>query len=196
ARGRDRGKEGFRCARSFERRLEVADVGLKLRVALVRDRPGAHHMRKRRGGARQRAAEPFVELGKRPELARAGEWAPLALGVDLEAGEALVDVRDEAGFPHLAVVDDVDAELDLLGDDGFHGGADARREAGGVVRLAFSLGLDELQQVGGTGQAARVGGEDAAFAALHAVSSSFSIFFSSAARRSDLLKGTPAFAYQ
>jgi len=70
------------------------------------------------------------------------------VGIRLEARQPLVDVGNEAGLAHLAVVDDVDAQLGLLA----HDVADRPPHAGGervrVVRAARGLGLDELQQVG------------------------------------------------
>jgi hypothetical protein len=98
---------------------------------------------------------------------------------------------------HLAVVNDVDPELHLLADDAGDGASHARRVGLAIVGLALPLGLDQPEEVGGARQAARMGGEDAVLAALHGVAfSSVSIFFNSAARRRDLLKGTPALAYQ
>ena len=97
-------------------------------MALVRDRRGAHHVARRDSGARVGATEPFVELGKRLDLARVLPRAADRFLEQLEAGEAIVRVVDEAGLAHLAVVDDVHAELGLPAHDVGHRAAHARGE--------------------------------------------------------------------
>ena len=125
----------------------------------------------RRAGARQRAAEPLVELGERLHLARARPRAAGgSIGARLEAREALVDVVDEARLAHLAVVDHVDAQLDLLPDD-LPDRLSEPRAIGPVVHAPSRRSrLDQLEKVGGTGQAAGMSGENAMRAALHGVS--------------------------
>ena len=92
------------------------------------------------------------------------------LGVDLEAAEPLVDVGDEARLGIFAVVDDVDAELDLLLHDLLHRARQPRARAGLVDRLALFLGREHVEKIGRAGQRAGVGGEDALGAVLHDVS--------------------------
>ena len=92
------------------RRLEVGDVALQLRLALVGHRSGADAC----GAAASRRGRG-VEFGERQRLARTGPGAAVRrVGVELEAAEPLVDIGDEARLGVFAVVDDVDAELDLL----------------------------------------------------------------------------------
>ena len=77
--------------------------------------------------------------------------------VDLEAAEPLVDVGDEARLGVFAVVDDVDAELDLLLHDLLHRARQPRRARGLVDRLALLLGREHVQQIGAGGAASRRG---------------------------------------
>src|SRR6266851_1817602 len=119
-------------------------------------------------GAGQRAPEPLVELRERLHLARARPRAPgRSIGARLEARQALVRVVDEPWLAHFAVVDHVDAELDLLPDD-LPDRLSEPRVMGRVVHAASRRPrLDQLEEVGGTGQAAGVSGEDTIRAALH-----------------------------
>src|SRR5258708_30390236 len=81
-----------------------------MRHAAIGDGRGANHVVLPRG----HVARP-VELRKGFGLARTSPRAlPRHLGIDLEAAETFVDVGDEARLAELAVVDDVDAEFDLL----------------------------------------------------------------------------------
>ncbi len=101
---------------AVERGLEVRDVALQVRVALVGDRPGADHAVLPRADVDRR-----VEFRERERLARADPGAaPRRFAVDLEAAKPFVDVGDEARLRIFAVVDDVDAELDLLLHDLLH----------------------------------------------------------------------------
>ena len=120
-----------------EGRLEVGDVTVE-RGAVVGQRAGAHPRHARAGGrgllVGQRARGGGVALadgglvervdrgigaGERLAVAARREHAR-ALELDrahLEAADPLVQVGDPAGLAHLAVVDDVDPDLDLLSDD-------------------------------------------------------------------------------
>src|SRR5713226_9963821 len=119
-------------------------------------------------GARQRAPEPLVELGERLHLARARpRAADRSIGARLEARQALVDVVDEARLAHLPVVDHVDAELDLLPDDLPDRLSEPRVMKRVVHAPSGRSRLDQLEKVGGTGQAAGMSGENAMRAALH-----------------------------
>ena len=168
ARRGDRGNEGLVGVRVGERGLEVLDVRLHVLVARVGDGPGADHVQRPHGRTGHRAREPLVELGEGPHLSRSAPRASCRVPVGLEARQALVDVGDEARLAHLAVVHDVQAELGLLGDDLPH-----RAPHPGGVRVLIvgstrRLGLDHLEQVARTWQAAGVGGENTVAAALHA----------------------------
>src|SRR5215468_11238566 len=107
-----------------------------------------------------------VEFGKRFCLARSGPRARARAGVDLEPAEAFVHVGHETRLAIFAIIDDVDAERDLLLHDLPHGLAQPR----GMFRLIQSAAvrLHKIEEVGRPRQAADVGGEDAIGAALHA----------------------------
>jgi hypothetical protein len=92
---------------------------------------------------------------------------PRRLSVDLEAAEAFVDIGDEARLAELAVIDDVDAEIDLLADNLGDRGAQARGVRLLVDRLAPLPRLHNIEQIGGTRQAADMSGENSLAASLH-----------------------------
>ena len=140
-----------------DRGLEVLDVALQERVALVGDRPGADHAVLPGADVTLR-----VEFRERQRLARARPRTAVAvLLVDLEAAQPLVDVGDEARLGVFAVVDDIDAELDLLLHDLLHRAGQPRRAPGLVDGLALLLGREHVQEIGRAGQGAGVGGENA-----------------------------------
>ena len=58
-------------------------------------------------------------------------------------------VRGVADLALLAVVDDIDARLDLLADDVRDGAADARVERGGIERRAGVEGFEHRREIGG-----------------------------------------------
>src|SRR4029453_15107724 len=125
-----------------------------------------------RAGGRGRAPPAHVELREGPHLARPAPRAAATLPVRLEAREALVDVGDEPRLAHLAVVDDVQAELGLRADDLAHRGPHPARVAVLIVGLPARLRPDQLEQGGRARQAPCVRGEDAVAAALHGLTSS------------------------
>src|SRR5260370_360985 len=87
--------------------------------------------------------------------------------VAAEAVEPVLDVGGVARLAHLAVIDDVDAGLDLLLDDRRDRVADARFERRRVDRDAFLLGEHRPDQRLGPGQAAGMCGQEPPGAALH-----------------------------
>src|SRR5262249_4687742 len=112
-----------------------------------------------------------VEFRKGPGLARPRPRAlPRHFLVDLETAETFVDIRDEARLAEFAVVDDVDAEIDLLAADLGDRGAQPRGMRLLVDRLALFLSLYDIEQIGGPRQAADVSGENSLGASLHAPS--------------------------
>src|SRR5260370_27787942 len=137
-----------------------------LRHAAIGDGRGANHVVLPRG----HVARP-VELRKGFGLARTSPRAlPRHLGIDLEADETIFDLGDEARLAELAVVDDVDAQLDLLVHDLGDRPAQPRGVRLLVHALALLLGLDHVEQIGGTRQAADMGGENSLGASLHCAS--------------------------
>src|SRR5207237_4028296 len=84
-----------------------------------------------------------------------------------EAGEPLAHVVGEARLAQFAVVDAVDAALDLPAHGVGHRALQARRERVAVVRLPACPGDDHRPVVDGTRQAAGVGRETAVAAAYH-----------------------------
>ena len=84
-----------------------------------------------------------------------------------EPGQAVAHVEHEGFARLLAVVDHVEAGLDLLLHDRSHCGAAFALDLGRIDRLAaHALGIEPRQR-GGARQAAGMGGQDAVFAALH-----------------------------
>ena len=84
-----------------------------------------------------------------------------------EPGQAVLGVGGVGRLAHLAVVDDVDAGLDLLADNLGHRGADARGQGGGIHRHAFLFGEHRPDQILRTRKAAGVRRQEAFGAALH-----------------------------
>src|SRR3990172_5547492 len=87
---------------------------------------------------------------------------------------SLADVVGEVGLAELAVVDAVDAALDLLAHDVRDALAQAAGEGLLIVGRAAGAGGDERRQVVGAGGAGGVGGQDALRASLHSFPSSTS----------------------
>src|SRR5688500_15499918 len=114
-----------------------------------------------------------IEFRKRPRLARIRPWASTPhLRVGLEAAEPLVDIGDEARLAELAVVDNVDAELDLLAHDLAHRAAQPCGMHRVVDGLALLPGVHGLEHIGWPRQAADMGGENSLAASLHSCSRS------------------------
>src|SRR5262249_37935685 len=111
---------------------------------------------------------PFVEIREGLPFART---APVAAARRtsgrLKSSETVVDVGDEAELAHLAISNDVNAEVDLLLHHGGDGGADAAGNGGSVHMLAGLLAAHEIDQVVRARQAADMGGEDAVLAGEH-----------------------------
>src|SRR6185369_9137166 len=77
-------------------------------------------------------------------------------------------IRHPVELAVLAVADDVDTRIDLLASHLRDGALHPRRERGLVVRFAELLGVEHQDKISRPRQAACVGGQDAADAALHA----------------------------
>src|SRR5690606_33374332 len=88
------------------------------------------------------------------------------IGADLEAADSLEDVRRPARFAVLAVVDDIEANIDLPPDDVLDGARGLRVDEMPVV--ASSLQLDERLR---PHEAAGMSRQDAFLASLHGRSS-------------------------
>ena len=102
----------------------IFEIGLQVFAAAIGDRPGADEMLV--VGVHVGQLRPIV-VGKLLDLARADPGALVARrAIDLEAAQPLVDISDEARLAHFAVVDDVDADFDLLAHDVGDGLAHAR----------------------------------------------------------------------
>src|SRR5207245_4874045 len=78
----------------------------------------------------------------------------------LEAGEALANVIGEVGLAELAVVDAVDAAVELLAHHAGDFVAQLRSERVLVVGLAFRPGKDHFAQLSGPRQRPRMRGEN------------------------------------
>ncbi len=156
--------KNFHRLAAVERGLEIIDIDLQLGLAAIADRSGAYHVRLARarvGGG--------IEFGKRSRLARACPRAEARhLAIELEAAQALVHIGHEARLAEFPVVDDVDAELDLLA----HHLAHIRAQAGGmrlgVNPLPCSSASISASRSERTRQAADVSSENAVAASFHA----------------------------
>ena len=113
-------------------------------------------MRWNRGTASSRKSGCSCEVAHQRSLARAAE-----------ARHAVLHVGDEALPGLLAVVADVDAGLDLGGDDRGGGVLDGLLAARRVDRLAAAPPTVQVGQRRGPGQAAGVGGQDPRLAGEH-----------------------------
>ena len=173
-RGRDRGDEDVLVAPALERRFEIVEIGPELVLADIFDRPGADQRLRPRdalGDQRARARrmhdlQVLVGAGELDGVPRRGAEADRA--VDLfEAVEPRPRIGHPVELAVLAVADHVEAGVGLLADHLVDGALHPRRECGLVVGLAQLLGVQHRDQIGRPRQAAGVGGEDAARAALH-----------------------------
>ena len=108
--GRRRGHEHLARARCIGGVAQIGDVLFHRRAVAQRDRTGAGRAAQglRPGHARHRGVELGIAHGIERRLARR---------VAGEAGQAIGDIGRIAGLRHLAVIDDVDAGLDLAADD-------------------------------------------------------------------------------
>ena len=109
------------------------------------------------------AGQHLREVGEVDQVA--GEQAAARAA---EAAHAAGHVGREAGARLLAVVADVDADLELPGHHVGDRGVGLARERGRVDRLAPVAADEQVAQRGRPRKAAHVGGEDAPVAALHA----------------------------
>ena len=108
----------------------------------------------------------LVGAGELDGVPRRGAEADRAVDL-LEPAEPRPRVGHPVELAVLAVADDVDAGIDLPANDLGDGALHPRRERGLVVGLAQFLGVEHRHQIGRPRQAAGVGGQDAAGAALH-----------------------------
>ncbi len=146
-------------------RLQVVHVGLgRTRIA---DGDGAGTGRRLPSRPAGIAEHPLGHLGEVHQVLVLQRLARAA-----EPGQPVLDVGRVARLADLAVVDDRDAGVDLLADDLGHRRPDARAQGGAVHRDPLFPGKHSADQVGGPGQAAGVGGQDAVDAPFHRVRSS------------------------
>ncbi len=140
--------------------LEIRDVGLHRFEALDADLADAAWPAVFRGRAR---------VGELPE--QPGEFdqvlAGLARGVAIEAGDAVLDVGRVADLAHLAVADDVDADLDLAAHDVGDRVADRARAAGAVMRRSLVTREQDVRDRLRARQAADVRRQDPVGARAH-----------------------------
>jgi len=84
----------------------------------------------------------------------------LSVAAAAEARQPILDVSGVAGLRHFAVVDDVEARLQLPGDDEFDGARHLLIEGGRVERQPILTRKHELRELLGTRQAADVRREE------------------------------------
>ncbi len=101
----------------LERRFEIVDVALQLRLPGIADRPDAHRLD--RGGDALAGIELGIKLGEFLAVDAAGERIGARLDrPPLETAQSLQHIlRPADRFAELAVADDVDADLGLLAHD-------------------------------------------------------------------------------
>src|SRR3984893_13762891 len=101
-------------------------------------------------------------------LARASPWIlARRLRIRLKAAQPLVYVGDEARLAEFAVINDIDAELDLPVDNFFHRLAQAAGMRCRFATFLGSFGRHYFQEVGRPRQTAGMRGGDSVAAALH-----------------------------
>src|ERR1700722_8434336 len=112
-----------------------------------------------------------VELGKFLDLAGAEPRTPIGdRAIDLKAGKPLVDIGDKTRLAHLAVIDDVDAEVDLLADNVRHGLAYPDIEGRLIYLLTLTARDAHGVKIRRARQAADMGRENSVGAVFHGVS--------------------------
>ena len=137
-----------------KRPFQVVDVG---------ERRGRIANRDRAGTGRCSPARP-AGITEHP-LRQVRELSQVLIHKGIAAsgkpGQPVLDVGGVARLGHLAVVDEIDARLDLFLNHRGDGLADLRRQGGALDRNAFLLGEHRPDQIIGTRQAAGVGGQKA-----------------------------------
>ena len=153
-----------------KRGLQVGDVGRQRLLPDVANRRAAHQPSLRaQHGPEHRDPEVAVVVVR--ELAdlrpRLHPGPGLVVKERLESADPLRQVGGEPALALLAVIDDVEAGLDLTSHTVLDGGGDARLELVAVVRQAVFLGAHQIDEVVRPGDAAGVRREDAICAGLH-----------------------------
>jgi hypothetical protein len=136
--------------------LQRANVALNLGLPVPGDGARAGRRVRRRFG--RSTAE---KLGKLLPLERLWAWLAFAL----ETGQAIFDIRRVANLADLAVIDNVDAMLELHLDDLQHCLAHTCVQDRAVVERPRIMAIQQLDQIIGSRQAARMAGENAVGAA-------------------------------
>ena len=158
--GRGRVHEGAGWARSPGRGVEVADVRLQ-RFPILDG-----HCRDAAGSPVLGGRTPFGELAQQArELDQV--LARLARGVAGESRQAARDVGRIADLAHLAIADDIDADLDLPAHDLRYRFRDDCVVPRDLTRLLALAREEHVRHRLAAWQAADVGGEDAAGACAH-----------------------------
>ena len=157
---RGRAHEASAGTDALHRRLEVGDVRHRRVPVAHADRPVAgRRLAPRAAGIAEHAPLEPRELGEVLVDERVAGAA--------EAREPVLDVGGVARLRHLAVVDEVDAGLDLLPHDLGHRLAHALAECGRLDRHALLLGVHGADEIVGPRQGAGMRGQKALRAALH-----------------------------
>ena len=158
--GRRRAHERVAAADRGERGLEIVDIGLgRIGVADGDGSVAGGRLAPRASGVAEDALGEVGELGEilvDEGVARAAE-----------AHEPVLDVGGIARLRHFAVVDDVDAGIDLLAHHLSHRCAHARGERVALDRHALLLGVHQPDQIVGPRQAAGMSRQKSVGAADH-----------------------------
>ncbi len=165
----DASTPGLRC-------LEMRDIACRCR--------GIFDLDRRVAGRCLAPRSPGVAEHALGEPGKAGEvLVDEGVAFAAEAAQSILDVGGVTRLAHFAVVDDIDARIDLLADHLIHRGCDATFERLRVHRHALFLGEHRPDQVFRAGQAAGMGGQEPIGAALHENLRGVAIFCSRPRRR-------------
>src|SRR5580692_6037089 len=158
--GRSGGHEPFGDRDLGERRAQIGEVlGEGLAV------PQGH--RADTDGASRYIGAGHPLIGGDEVRVLPGVQARLGGLVTGESGKAVRDIGRVAGLRHLAVIDDVDADIGLAANDVDDSLPGQAVEFGLVIRLALVLAHQELAQLGRPRQAPDMGRQNAVLAGLH-----------------------------
>ncbi len=90
-----------------------------------------------------------------------------AIALAAEAAHAMLNVSKKTFSALLAVIDHVEADFELLGNDGARGRGDRLFERRSVDGIAVGLGFEQVSQILWPRQAAGVSGQNPVFAGFH-----------------------------
>jgi len=151
---------------TLQGRLQIVDIALQRRFALVADRADTIGRIHRHHGAREHRAGEIVFVIFREGRNFRREQILFFVRSDFESVEAFLDIGKEAGLRYFAVGDDVDPEIGLLFDDFGHPLGDLRLVGVFAEITAGELRLHGVEHFDGARQAADMGCQNSVFIAF------------------------------